>query len=232
MIKFPIGIEAEAVVFDFDGVIVDTEPLHYNAFQQVLTPLNLGFSWQEYIDIFMGFDDRDAFIEIFNKSCKQLTLDDLTALISLKADTFQKIITNGVVPYPGVIKLITELHKSEVPLAISSGALHSDINPILKMLGLDSCFNIIVSAEDVVKSKPDPACYKLAYSILHDQWPKTSITPATTLAIEDTPAGISSALQAGLQVVAVTNSYSRDHINNATTIVSSLSELTGFKKIL
>ena len=62
MVVFPVGLQADAVIFDFDGVIVDTEPLHHRAFQRILEPLGLGFSWQEYVDTYMGFDDRDAFL--------------------------------------------------------------------------------------------------------------------------------------------------------------------------
>src|SRR5512138_2701959 len=82
MVIFPGGLQAEAVIFDFDGVIVDTEPLHYAAFQRLLEPLGLGFSWEQYVETYMGFDDRDAFVEAFNGDSRGLTATELLNLIT------------------------------------------------------------------------------------------------------------------------------------------------------
>ena len=80
MVKFSGGLLAEAVIFDFDGVIVDTEPLHYAAFQRLLEPLGLGFSWEQYVETYMGFDDRDAFIEAFKADGTGLVGSDAAEL--------------------------------------------------------------------------------------------------------------------------------------------------------
>jgi beta-phosphoglucomutase len=229
MVIFPGGLQAAAIIFDFDGVIVDTEPLHYKAFKQILIPHGLGFSWEQYIETYMGFDDRDAFVQAFNTKNIQLSHDELTQLISAKAAIFQDVIRSGVTPYPGVIDLIKTLHSAKTPLAICSGALRSDIMPILKMLNISDCFGIIVSADEVAKSKPDPECYRLAFERLSARWPLSVLLPAQTLAIEDTPAGISAALNAGIQVIAVTNSYQRHYLSDATFIVESLEQLVSFK---
>lgn len=218
------ALQPEAVIFDFDGVIVDTEPLHYRAFQRILEPLGLGFSWSEYQETYMGFDDRDAFVEAFTSSGKALSSEQLAALVQEKAGIFQEVIRDGVIPYPGVTELITALQNSGVPLAICSGALLSDILPILGMLGIGDSFQVIVTADDVKKSKPDPESYLLAYRCLME----TISIPAPALraiAIEDTPAGIASATGAGLPVLAVTNSYPREQLLKASCIVDSLGEL-------
>ena len=228
MVVFPGGLQADAVIFDFDGIIVDTEPLHYKAFQEVLEPLGFGFTWQEYVNTYMGFDDRDAFIEAFAVRGKTVTPTQLHKLIDQKAGFFQHTIRDGISAYPGVVNLIKKLHNEHIPLAISSGALHSDINPILDILGITDCFKIIISADDVSKSKPDPECYRLAFDKLVAQYPSTVISRTRSIAIEDTPAGIASATTAGLQVVAVTNSYPWDHLTTATCIVTSLEELLDF----
>jgi beta-phosphoglucomutase len=228
MIVFPGDLRADAVIFDFDGIIVDTEPLHYQAFQRVLEPLNLGFSWQEYVDIYMGFDDRDAFLEAFTVRGKSVLPSELHKLIDQKAHVFQHIIRDGVAAYPGVIDLVNKLHNEGIPLAISSGALLSDIVPILKVLTITDCFEVIVTADDVSKSKPDPECYHLAFERLSSQCPSMFLSPTRTIAIEDTPAGITSAKTAGLQVIAVTNSYPRDIVCEATSVVASLEELIDF----
>jgi len=222
MVTLTGGIQAEAVIFDFDGVIVDTEPLHYAAFQRLLEPMDLGFSWDEYVETYMGFDDRDAFLEAFQSRGRELAVGELQRLIDRKAQIFQEIIRAGITPYPGVVELIRLIRGRSLPLAISSGALRSDITPILDTLGIADCFDIIVTAEDVAKSKPDPECYRLAHTLLNKAR-SLSITADRVMAIEDTPAGISAAKCAGLQVVAVTNSYPADHLTGADCIVDTLS---------
>lgn len=218
MVILPGGLTAEAVIFDFDGVIVDTEPLHYQAFQEVLNPLGIFFSWEEYVKTYMGFDDRDAFNEAYKSP---IPIDRLQELIQKKALCFISIIKNGITAYPGIVELIRTIHESRTPLAISSGALRSDIDPILEMLGIVDCFDVIVTAEDVSKSKPDPECYKLAHRKLEEVWDR-QIRPQFVVAIEDTPAGISAAKNAGLSVIAVSNSYPPDTLKCADKIVTTL----------
>jgi HAD superfamily hydrolase (TIGR01509 family) len=224
MIIFPNGIRAMAVIFDFDGVIVDTEPLHYAAFQRTLEPLGLRFTWQEYVETYIGFDDRDAFRYAFSAAGKMLGQEELHSLIEQKAAFFQEVIQSDVSAYPGVLNLIFHLHENKIPLAICSGALREDIDPILAMLGITDYFDIFVTADDVAASKPDPECYQLAFQRLHSAH-KESFSKNVTLAIEDTPAGISAAKAAGLMVCAVTNSYPAAKLVQATFVTDSLSSL-------
>ena len=224
MMLFANTIQAEAVIFDFDGVIVDTEPLHYRAFQRVLEPHGFHFTWQEYVDTYIGFDDRDAFKEAFASLGRELDSILLQQLIAEKAAVFQDVIRDGVAAYPGVVDLINRLHTAGIPLAICSGALRSDILPILSLLEIGECFSVIVTADDVPASKPDPHCYRLTFDRLSalQQHP---ISKESTVVIEDTPAGISAALGAGLRVIAVTNSYPAEKLTTATQITTSLVEL-------
>ena len=221
MISLPNGIQIEAVIFDFDGVIVDTEPLHHAAFQRTLEPLGLHFTWQEYVETYIGFDDRDAFRHAFSAKDKSLSQNTLLELIDNKASVFTEVIRSGVTAYPGVVELIHLLHTHKIPLAICSGALRSDIEPILSMLNIADYFKVIVTADDVAASKPDPECYELAFQKLLTAH-NNSFSKATTIAIEDTPAGISSAKSAGLNVCAVTNSYPAANLGQATMVVESL----------
>lgn len=213
-----------SVIFDFDGIIVNTEPLHYRAFQNILAPLGLGYSWEEYLQKYIGFDDRDAFREVYLSAGRDLSGETLSDLIHRKAGAFNTIISGGVEPYPGVIDLIKSLG-TLVPVGLCSGALRCDIDPILAQLNLTSSFAIIVTADDVAASKPDPASYRLAVDQLVAAHPGKGISPSTTFAIEDTPAGITSARGAGLKVLAVTNSYSAEHLADATAIVTTLANV-------
>jgi beta-phosphoglucomutase len=199
--------------------------MHYRAFQKVLEPLGAGYSWQEYIDRYMGFDDRDAFREAFRVHGLELGPNQLPELIGAKAACFQDVIRDGVKPYPGVVELIREL-SGTVPLAICSGALRSDIEPVLARLSLEGAFDLMVTAEEVQASKPDPASYLLALRRLQETFPDRQIAAAETLAIEDTPAGIVSAQGAGLKVLAVTNSYPAAELGKAETTVESLAGIS------
>ena len=215
----------DAVIFDFDGVIVDTEPIHYQVFQDILEPIGLGYTWDEYTSSYMGFDDRDAFREAFGAAGKTLTPDRLQELISQKAGIFEQVVSRGVTPYTGVIELIHELSAKGIPLAISSGALRSDIIPILEQLNIEQYFSHIVTADDVPQSKPHPASYLSAKEKLLLSFPDKLNSDSLIYAIEDTPAGIQSAKGAGLSVVAVTNSYQAEKLGQADAIVTSLGQL-------
>ena len=215
----------KAIVFDFDGIIVDSEPLHYRAFQKALEPVGAGFSWPEYVEKYMGFDDRDAFREAFRAAGLLLSEARLAELIARKAVLFHDVAAEGVSAYPGVIQLINSL-AGVVPVALCSGALRSDIEPVLQMLSLSAAFDCMVTAEEVPASKPDPASYLLAIEKLQQRFPEAMITAAGSVAIEDTPAGITSAKRAGLKVLAVTNSYPATELQSADMIVTSLADIT------
>jgi beta-phosphoglucomutase len=222
----------DAVIFDFDGIIVDTEPLHYKAFQEVLVPLGLGYSWQEYVDHYMGFDDRDAFREVFQLAGRPLSDSELAQFIDRKAHAFLAIVSGGVPPYPGVVELIRSI-SGKLPLALCSGALRSDIDPILAQLSLTGAFDVLVTAEEVPVSKPDPASYLLALQRLQEKFPG-QVAAAASIAVEDTPAGIASAGGAGLRVLAVTNSYPKERLGGASKVVESLAgiDLEGLRQLL
>jgi len=212
----------EAVLFDFDGILVDTEPMHYEAFRKVLEPLGIRFTWREYVEIYMGFDDRDAFREAFRAKGTGLDDTNLAKLVAAKSRAFQEGLRNGVNAYPGAVAMIETLHAAGWPLALCSGALRSDIDPILARLGVARCFPVIVAADDVRKSKPDPQSYALAFRRLSETYPRLLTVPEKSVAVEDTPAGIRSAKGAGLRVLAVTNSYGAGELSGADWITDSL----------
>jgi HAD superfamily hydrolase (TIGR01509 family) len=219
------GTMLKAVIFDFDGIIVDTEPIHFQAFQNILQPLGLGYSWEEYLEKYIGFDDRDAFRESFTSAGKILDDEMLCNLINHKAEFFEKIVRQGVQPYPGVLELVKAL-SGNLPLGLCSGALRRDIEPILEQFGWQHTFDAIVTADDVKASKPDPESYLLSLQRLTEVFHSMTILPHECIAIEDTPAGIESALTAGLAVLAVSNSHSEQRLVGATRVTDSLENIT------
>src|SRR5512141_418105 len=172
----------EAVLFDFDGILVDSEPMHHRAFNEVLDPLGMGFPWQEYVETYMGFDDRDALREAFR--AKRIDLDDanLAKLVAAKSRAFLDGIRGGVTAYPGAVSMIESLRAAGRPLALCSGALLSDIEPILAQLGIPGGFDVIVSADDVRRSKPDPESYTLAFARLAERCDTLLTAPEKSVA--------------------------------------------------
>ena len=209
-----------AIIFDFDGIIVDSEPLHFQAFNQLLAPEGKEISWEEYCQVYIGFDDRDVFRHAFRVHGESISPPVLKKMIQEKATLFQAFIRNEkATPLSGAVELIQSIPPA-LPVALCSGALQSDILPILEKLRIKNCFKQIVSAEDTAISKPDPAPYLLTCKKLALE------NPATAVAIEDTPAGILSAKGAGLKVLAVTNSYDRKFLMEADAVTDSLEEVS------
>lgn len=215
----------QAFIFDFDGVIVDSEPLHHQAFVRVFDPIDLTLSWERYYDHYLGYDDRDVIRERFKEAGRALDEATLAELMRHKANRFVDIIEQeGVTPYPGVVEFIRAASE-KVPVAICSGALRSDIEPVLRILGITGCISELVTADQVHVSKPDPESYRLAFQRLHNRFPDRVTQAERCLAIEDTPAGIAAARGAGLHVVAVTNTYGSESLSTANRVIKSLQGL-------
>jgi len=225
------NLDLHAVIFDCDGVLVDTEPLHYRAFQEVLVPLGLGHDFQSYLDRFVGFDDRDAFIYAFKQAGRELAPLTLERLMEAKSAALGDLIRQGVPSFPGVVELVNELMDRGVPMAVASGALRHEVEAFLASLGLNGAFRVIVAADQVKKSKPDPETYLLAIERLRQLQESKPLDPKNCVAIEDTQAGILSAKSAGLAVIAVTNSFPAKELSDADQVVGSLSDLS-FRKIV
>lgn len=214
-----------AVMFDFDGILVDTEPLHYQAYQHVLNPEGMAYSWEEYTTHYIGFDDRDGFREAYKRMGRGIDSNRLQDLVIRKAEIFAGLAAKSAIClYPGVERLLREL-QGQATVGLCSGALASDIRPIVEDTGISDCFAFMVTADEVATSKPDPESYRSALWKL-SELRGCSIDPAACIAIEDTPAGIQSAGGAGLVSVAVTNTHSAEHLKGADGVVDSLDRMT------
>jgi beta-phosphoglucomutase len=212
----------EAIVFDFDGVVVDTEPLHYRAFLAALDEHSVQFDFDHYQRHYIGFDDRDGFAAISRDHSLLISPEQLRVLIDEKAAAFEAMVTEGLDPLPGVVPLIRTA-SAILSTAICSGALRCDIDAVLATLdggGLTDLFETIVTADDVAKSKPDPQSYRLAAERL-------GIAPSNCVAIEDTPAGLQSARAAGLKTLAVATTYPQsDLVGKADRVEVDLANVT------
>src|SRR5215471_13802133 len=124
-----------AVIFDFNGIIVDDEPIHFKLFQRVFAEEGIYLTEEAYYHRYLGFDDRGAFLAGFHDYGKSLDGAKLQELIARKADYYQEAIRNHVAIFPGVKSLVEGLSKA-IPLAVASGALRQEIETILRTAGL------------------------------------------------------------------------------------------------
>ncbi|HZD41814.1 MAG TPA: HAD family phosphatase, partial [Terriglobales bacterium] len=215
-----------AVIFDFNGIIVDDEPVHFELFQRVLREQGISLTREDYYGRYLGFDDRGAFSAAYREHQRALDDRELTRLIDLKARYYKEMIQTKLRVFPGVKALAAELSK-EFPLAIASGALKGEIEMLLAAIGLRDYFRVIVSAEDVTAGKPDPEIFLKALAELNARVGCTRpIIPNECIVIEDSREGIHGACRAGMPCLAVTNSHPRDQLKEASAIVKSLEEVT------
>ena len=223
----------QAIVFDFDGVLVDSEPMHFAAIRDVAGEMGVELDETLYHRVFIGFDDRDSFRALLSMRAGGPPDPDATdpsreaevqRLCVRKQEVFDRAVAAGVEPLPGVRELLDDLDGT-LPLAIASGATRQDIDGILHGLGWSHRFETIVTADDVARSKPDPQTYALAVQRLAART-TPPVQPATCLAIEDTATGLEAAASAGLRTLAVCTTSPASSLQHAERIAPSLEGVT------
>jgi beta-phosphoglucomutase len=214
----------QAIVFDFDGVIANSEPLHLMAFQQALAPEGLELSPTDYYALYLGYDDVGLFEALAKDRGMAMSGKQVTALVARKGERMQQMLRSGTVLFPGATEFIREAAAS-VPIAIASGAMRHEIEEVIDAAGVTDLFSTIVAAGDTPQSKPSPEPYRLALERLRDTVGR-HIDPRRAVAIEDSKWGLESAQGAGLRLVGVTNSYPAHELTSAELVVDSLTALT------
>lgn len=218
----------KAIIFDFDGVIVDSEPLHHRALAQVAYQLGVALDYQTYVRNYIGYDDRDVFRLLLRESSRSTELASEAEVVRLcqeKAAAFVAVCANGVAMIPGALELIRSL-SDQYPLAIASGATRQDIDLVLAGLDLADLFQVIVSADDVARSKPDPQTYSQAVRKLAKIHTERNLKADQCLAIEDTVVGLASARDAGLITLGLASTGSASDLGDADWVVETLVGLT------
>jgi beta-phosphoglucomutase len=207
-----------AAVFDFDGVIVDSEPLHFRSLRDALAEDGVEITEEEYWGFLLAYDDRGAIRLAFERREQAPGPDRVERVAARKVARFAELLPEVPV-FPGAPELVRGLVEV-VPVGIASGARHEEVEAILEGVGLRDAFTAIVGAEDAPRTKPDPAPYLQAVRLLAS--PADGLAPAECVAFEDSGPGLASALAAGMKVVGVTNSYPADKLRAAHRVVDSL----------
>jgi HAD superfamily hydrolase (TIGR01509 family) len=210
-----------AIIFDFDGVIADTEPLHFEGLRRTLAGIDITLTEPDYYENYLGFDDRGCIVEALRVNSRPITEPIVQDLMRKKAEAYLASIKDHYVIFPGVREFVEEA-ASAYPIAIASGALRPEIELILEQAGIRNAFRHITSAEDVTKSKPDPQPFLHALAGLNSGQANSSLTPDACLVIEDSLPGIRAAKAAGMKVLAVTNTHTVQDLHEADAVSSSL----------
>jgi beta-phosphoglucomutase len=214
----------QAIVFDFDGVIANSEPLHLRAFQQALAEDGIELTGRDYYTRYLGFDDVGMFQALARDRAIAMSDRHVTALVARKGERLQALLHADSVLFAGAADFI-KAAAAAVPIAIASGALRHEIDEITGAAGLASLFTVVVASGDTPESKPSPAPYLLAFQKLR-QLTGRPLDARRCVAIEDSRWGLESARGAGLRCVGVTNSYPSHELGEAELVVSGLDTLT------
>lgn len=226
-----------AVLFDFNGILVDDEPVHLEMFQRVLAEEGITLAAEDYYRHYLGFDDRGCFAAVLENAGEAATVPRLMRLIARKSSYYQDYIRkNGYPFFPGAAELVREVADSGRRVGVVSGALREEVEGALRQAGLLERVPIIVTAEDVTESKPDPESYRRALVALNSvpPLPERLIHPHEVVAVEDSPAGLSAAADAGLLTLGVAQTYSSDKLTQADAVTERLAGLSvdGLERLL
>lgn len=208
----PLSIQA--VIFDMDGVIVDSEPLHERAYREIFREMGYGDAHGIHFPDYYGKTDRALWVDFIARHRPRQSIDELLAwkqqrLIDLLRDeepVFEKL--------PDLVEKLA----ARYPLAVASGSAHPVIDEVLAIRQLRRFFSVLVSSTDVPQGKPAPDIFLRAAALLE-------VPPARCVVVEDSIAGVEGALAAGMRVVAIANTVAPDQLTRATKVVRTYEEI-------
>ncbi len=214
-----------AIFLDFNGVLVDDEPVHLQLVRQVMQEEGLDLDAADYRAEYIGLSDRECFAACLERHHETPHPPRVQRLVARKASRYREIMKRRGYPFfPGAIELVEEAHEAGVMLGLVSGALREEVDEALRQAALSSRFKVVVTAEDVERGKPHPEGYRLGLERLNTlpPLPQRLIHPHEVLAIEDTPRGLRAALSAGLVTLGLAQTFPRSEMADADFVVEGL----------
>jgi HAD superfamily hydrolase (TIGR01509 family) len=209
-------VSAKAIIFDMDGVIVDSEPRHEQAFLEIVRELgyeqNFSLKFADYI----GRSDKELWIDFVAKYTPKQSLDELLAM---KRGRVIEIIRAEQPLFKGLIELVQKVAEF-YQLGLASGSERLVIEEVLRLQSLHRYFSVVVSGSEVSRGKPAPDIFLRTAELL-------GVAPQDCCVIEDSRPGVAAALAAGMQVIAITNTHPPEELQNATHVVKGYSEIEG-----
>jgi beta-phosphoglucomutase len=214
-----------AIIFDFDGVIVDSEPLIMKLTQQMAAREGWTITAEEYYRDYLALDDRGIVERLFQSHGQPVNVARRDELVRWKAQAYQEAIGDGLPAMPGAVEFVRQCAR-RYPLAIASGSLREEVEPLLKKLGLREEFGVLATADDCERSKPDPAIYRIALERLGklDAFKERGLKAGECLAIEDAPLGVKAAHAAGMKCMALAHSRPIEELRHADWVFRNFAE--------
>ncbi|TLY38388.1 MAG: HAD family phosphatase [Nitrospirae bacterium] len=218
------AVALRAIIFDFNGVLADDETPHFLAFQQALAEDGLALTQEAYYGAYLGMDERNCAAALLDSAGGGRDLARLRKIMARKATLFQAYTATHKPPlFEGAVEFVKQAG-ARYRLAIASGGKREEIEFALRETPIEKDFTVIVSAEDTLFGKPDPAIYRLALARLNaaPPRPRPPVRPPECLVIEDSRAGIRAALAAGMWVVGLATTYPADQLAEAHAVLPGL----------
>ena len=217
-----IASAVHALIFDFDGVLADTEELHCAAFQTAAASVGITLIRDDYFHRYLGLPDRDCLAALCAQVGRRLTAAEIEELFVRKRAAFARLSQDARL-YPGVAETLRRLHP-DFMLAIASGAFRDEIEPILERAGVRHLFAALVGADDVRTGKPSPEPFLRALEAIRQRNGAT-VAAEECMVIEDSPNGVQAARAAGMRCIAVTTHHDRAALAAADAIIDHVTQL-------
>lgn len=207
-------ISPKGIIWDMDGVLVDTTLHHYQSWLEILTGIRDDFSWEEFASSF-GMRNDLIIPKVFGKEFRK---EELTSIDEKKEATFRRLAKGKLKPLNGLVDLLKILEKDGFRMAVASSGAPENVNMVINECNLMPFFSALTNGSEVKHSKPDPEIFLLASKKLH-------VSPSQCIVVEDAPAGIQGAKNAGMKCVAITSTHKRDSLKKADIIVDKYEQL-------
>jgi HAD superfamily hydrolase (TIGR01509 family) len=214
-----------ALIFDFDGVLVDSEPLIFKLTQEMAAMEGWEVTEEEYYRDYLALDDRGIVEHLYRSHSRPVEAARRDELVAWKGRAYAQLIRDGLPPLPGAVEFVREAAR-KYPLAIASGSLRSEIEHLLDKLGLRNAFQVLVTADDCEKSKPSPEAYIKARRGLGKlaAFDSAPLEARECLAIEDAPFGVVAAHAAGIKCLALAHSRPARELGHADWVIERFSQ--------
>ncbi len=203
------------VIFDLDGVLVDSYQAHYESWRRLAAEQGFEYSREQFAATF-GRTSRDI---LSHHWMKPLSADQVAAADDRKEELYRQIIRQDFPIMPGGPELVHSLHRAGFLLAVGSSAPPANVELSIELLGLRDVFGAVVTGRDVQRGKPDPQVFLLAAERL-------GLAPAACAVVEDAPAGVAAGRAGGMTVIALTGTATRQQLAAADLMVDRLDELS------
>lgn len=207
----------DALLLDYNGVIVKDEPLHFRSFRSILEEEGIALDEKEYFATYLGLNDRVAFRKAFERAGRPSGRDELEPLVQRKSHAYLRLADTELEVVPGVGEFVRQAAR-HARIAVVSGALGAEIPLGLRRAGIADLVEVLVTSDDVATTKPDPEGFRIALRRL-EQRHRAGTWRAVV--IEDSLPGVGAARNLGSACIAITTSHGRGELDGADVIWDS-----------